>query len=238
MKLQKVAVFLLAALLALTGCLSQSMSGTSSGQGGGEGNTETASLEVAEGEKVVNIGYSGPLSGPAAQYGRNVLNGIEMAAKEINESGGFKVGGQTYKIQVVPLDDKYLPNETGTNAKRLVQEHKTPLIFIPHSGGVFATQVFNEQDGFIVAAYTSEPRIEERGNRLTVGIPPKYDIYPPLFSKYVMEKFGKNWPLFRRRPNTVRTGRKRCCPFGRKWVDKWYFGRRSTSAKRPIIARW
>jgi branched-chain amino acid transport system substrate-binding protein len=191
MKVRRVAAFLLAALLVLTGCLSQSMSGTSSGQGESGGNAETASPDVAEGEQVVNIGYSGPLSGPAAQYGRHVLNGIEMAAKEINGSGGFKVGGQTYKIRIVSLDDKYLPNETGTNAKRLVQEHKTPLIFIPHSGGVFATQVFNEQEGFIVAAYTSEPRIEERGNRLTVGIPPKYDIYPSIFSKYVMEKFGK-----------------------------------------------
>lgn len=190
MKGRTAAVFLLAILSALTGCLSQSMSETSIGQGQGE-SERTIPPEVAEGEKVVNIGYSGPLSGPAAQYGRNVLNGIEMAAREINKSGGFQVGGQTYKIRIVSLDDKYLPNETGTNARRLVQEHKTPVIFVPHSGGVFATQEFNERDGYIIAAYTSEPRIEERGNRLTVGIPPKYDIYPPLFSEYVMDRFGK-----------------------------------------------
>lgn len=40
---------------------------------------------LSEGEEIVEIGYSGPLSGPAAQYGINVMNGLEMAAEEINE---------------------------------------------------------------------------------------------------------------------------------------------------------
>jgi branched-chain amino acid transport system substrate-binding protein len=193
-KIRRLAFLVWTVLLvfSLTACLSQSMNNTSSGEGGGAtADPETETPETAAGEKVVNIGYSGPLSGPAALYGRNVLNGIEMAAKEINQSGGFQVGGKTYKIKTVALDDKYLPNETGTNAKRLVQEHGTPVVFIPHSGGVFATQVFNEQDGFIVAAYTSEPRIEKQGNGLTVGIPPKYSIYPKMFSEYAMKKFGK-----------------------------------------------
>lgn len=134
-------------MVGLTGCLSSEMSQTSAGKGGEEGSKEQEAVtpELAEGEEVVNIGYSGPLSGPAALYGKNVLNGIEMAAREINKAGGFQVDGKTYKIRVVTLDDKYLPNETGTNAKRLVQEHDTPIIFIPHSGGVFASQVFNEK---------------------------------------------------------------------------------------------
>ena len=65
-------------------------------------------------------------------------------------------------MNLVSLDDKYLPNETGANAKRLVQENKTPIIFVPHSGGIFATQVFNEQDKFIIGAYSSEPKITDK----------------------------------------------------------------------------
>lgn len=93
-----------------------------------------------DGKNVVNIGYSGPLSGPAAYYGERTLNGVKMAAEEINKNGGFEVNGKTYQINVVSLDDKYLPNETAANAKRLVQEHHTPIIFTPHSGGVMAMQ--------------------------------------------------------------------------------------------------
>lgn len=139
--------------------------------------------------KIVNIGYSGPLSGPAAYYGENTLSGLEMAVEEINEEG-FEVGGETYNINLVSFDDQYLPNETASNAKRLVQEHNTPIIYTPHSGGISALQVFNEEDNFIIAAYTSEPSITQQGNSLTVRIPPTYDGYIEPFTNYSMERFG------------------------------------------------
>ncbi|MFJ7754709.1 ABC transporter substrate-binding protein [Peribacillus muralis] len=142
-------------------------------------------------ENVVNIGFSGPLSGAAALYGKRTLNGVEMAVKEINDAGGFEVKGKKYTLNLVSLDDKYLPNETGANAKRLVQEYDTPIIFTPHSGGVLALQVFNEQEKFIIGAYTSEPSVTESGNSLTVRIPPNYEGYIEPFTSYAMEHFGK-----------------------------------------------
>ncbi|MDF2856188.1 MAG: ethanolamine utilization protein EutJ, partial [Neobacillus sp.] len=155
---------------------------------GNKGKDDEKTEEVG----TVNIGYSGPLSGPAAFYGERTLNGVKMAAEEVNEAGGFEVNGKKYKLNVVSLDDKYLPNEAGANAKRLVQENKPPIIFSPHSGGIFALQVFNQQDKFIIGAYSSEPKIIEVGNKLTVRIPPGYDGYLAPFTKYAMEKHGKN----------------------------------------------
>ncbi|TWE08306.1 amino acid/amide ABC transporter substrate-binding protein (HAAT family) [Neobacillus bataviensis] len=156
-------------------------------------NTKQSSADgiKTEGAGTVNIGYTGPLSGPAAFYGKRTLNGVKMAADEINSEGGFEVGGKKYKLNIVSLDDKYLPNEAGANAKRLIQENKTPIIFTPHSGGVFALQVFNQQDKFLIGAYTSEPKVSEVGNNLTVRIPPRYDGYLKPFTDYSMKKFGK-----------------------------------------------
>ena len=156
-------------------------------------NTKQSSADGSktEGAGTVNIGYTGPLSGPAAFYGKRTLNGVKMAADEINSEGGFEVGGKKYKLNIVSLDDKYLPNEAGANAKRLIQENKTPIIFTPHSGGVFALQVFNQQDKFLIGAYTSEPKVSEVGNNLTVRIPPRYDGYLKPFTDYSMKKFGK-----------------------------------------------
>ncbi|NNU84576.1 ethanolamine utilization protein EutJ [Geobacillus sp. BMUD] len=170
--------------------------GNNSGGGGGETGT-------------VNIGYSGPLSGPAAYYGQRTLNGLKMAAEEINNNGGFEVKGKKYKINLVPLDDKYLPNETAANAKRLVQEHHTPIIFTPHSGGVMALQVFNQTDNFIIAAYTSEPKITQTGNKLTVRIPPRYDGYIPTFTDYAMKHFGKKLAAL---PTATQ--------YGKDWTEK------------------
>lgn len=158
-----------------------------------EGETEVP--KTGGGEEIVNIGYTGPLSGPAAFYGENTVSGLRMAAEEINEAGGFGVDGTTYKLNLVTLDDMYLPNEAGTNARRLVQEHNTSVVFVPHSGGVFATQVFNEQENFMIAAYTSEPDILTQGNELTLRIPPAYSQYPGPFVTYQQERFGKRLAL-------------------------------------------
>ncbi|KAB2338577.1 ABC transporter substrate-binding protein [Cytobacillus depressus] len=149
---------------------------------------------AGKGENIVNIGYSGPLSGSAANYGKKTVNGLSMAIEEINKEG-FKIDGKTYKLNLVKLDDKYLPNETAANGQRLVQEHKTPIIITPHSGGIAALQVFNEQQNFIIGGYSSEPSITEAGNSLTIRIPPNYEGYIDTFINYEMKRYGKKIAL-------------------------------------------
>ena len=105
-------------------------------------------------QQVVKIGYSGPLSGGAALYGKNVLSGMEMAIKEINEAG-LEVAGQKVKLEVVALDDKYNPSETAINTQRLVQEHKAAAVLVPHSGGSFAVQAINEQQKVLLLSSTT-----------------------------------------------------------------------------------
>ncbi len=158
-------------------------------------NAESTGGKGEDKGNTVNIGYTGPLSGPAAVFGERALSGLEMAADEINDEGGFEVDGKKYTIKIQALDDKYMPNEAGSNAKRLVQEHKTPIIFAPHSGGISAMQVFNERDKFLIGAYTSEPAVTEGGNKLTVRVAPGFDGYVGPFSEYPMERFGEKIAL-------------------------------------------
>ena len=141
-------------------------------------------------QESVKIGYTGPLSGGAALYGKNVVNGIEMAIKEINTTG-LEVAGKKVKLELVALDDKYSPAEAAINARRLVQQYKTSAVFVPHSGGIYAMQAFNEQEKFIVMAYSSTPKITEVGNKLTIRIPPTFNSYIEPFIHYEMKKFGK-----------------------------------------------
>lgn len=138
----------------------------------------------------VTIGFTGPLSGAAAYYGENTLSGLEMASKEINEAGGFEVDGKQYKLNLVSLDDEYLPNESASNAKRLVQENGAKFVYAPHSGGIYAIQVFNEQDDFVVMAYSSEPGIVAQGNSKTIRIPPNFLGYLDRLSDYQLDRFG------------------------------------------------
>ncbi|HYF44526.1 MAG TPA: ABC transporter substrate-binding protein [Ramlibacter sp.] len=151
----------------------------------------TLAAAPAFAQEVVKIGYSGPLSGGAALYGKNVLDGMQMAANEINAQG-LEVGGKKYKLEVVSLDDKYNPSETAINAQRLVQEHKTPAILVPHSGGSFAVQTTNEAQKYLLLSYTSVPQVTARGNKLTLRIPPEFTSYIEPFVKHAMGKYGKN----------------------------------------------
>jgi len=145
---------------------------------------------MAMAQDVVKIGYSGPLSGGAALYGKNVLTGMNMAIDEINTKG-LEVGGKKYKIEVVALDDKYNPSESGINVQRLIQQHKTPAVLVPHSGGIFAVQAFNERSKVLLLAYTSLPEVTARGNKLTIRIPPAFTTYIETFIQYSMSNFGK-----------------------------------------------
>jgi branched-chain amino acid transport system substrate-binding protein len=148
----------------------------------------------AQAQEIIKIGFSGPLSGGAALYGKHVLSGMQMAADELNATP-VDIGGKRYKVEIVALDDKYNPGETGINLQRLVQQHKTAAVLVPHSGGVFAAQASNEKLKVLLLAYTSLPQATERGNKLTVRIPPDFTTYISPFIKAAMGKYGKNVAL-------------------------------------------
>lgn len=142
-------------------------------------------------EQTLNIGFTGPLSGGAALYGENTLSGLRMAVDDANKAGGLKIGDETYKVNLISLDDKYSPSQAATNAKRLVKESKAAAVFVPHTGGVFALQDFNVGDNFLLMAYTSVPSVTEQGNPLTVRIPPEFTGYVDAFSDYALKHYGK-----------------------------------------------
>ncbi|AXI10214.1 ethanolamine utilization protein EutJ [Oceanobacillus zhaokaii] len=181
-------------IFGLIACVDVSQGNSTNSEKGDEVETSDEMPELSKDEEIVEIGYSGPLSGPGAQYGLNVLNGLEMAADEINKTG-FEVDGITYKLKIIALDDKYLPNETGVNVKRMISENNPVAVWIPHSGGVLATQVTNEADDYIIMAYTSEPRQYEQGNELMIGIPPQYSVWAEPFTRYMLENFGTRMAL-------------------------------------------
>jgi len=158
------------------------------GCGGGDKKDAGAPSKEA---KILNIGYTGPLSGGAAYYGKDAQSGLELAVDQVNAAGGITVGGEKYNIKLISLDDRYLPNEAATNARRLVKEYNTPIVFCPHSGGIAAMQEFNQTENFLIGAYSSEPKLFERGNKLTLVIPPPYDSYIEPFSKKAMAAYGK-----------------------------------------------
>lgn len=148
------------------------------------------SSQAVMAQEVVNLGFTGPLSGGAALYGKNVMDGLSRGVEDVNKKG-FTVNGKRYQFNLVSLDDKYSPAESAVNARRLVQESKTPFVFVPHSGGIFALQTFNVKSNFIIMGYSSLPSILEKKNPLTVRIPESFTIYFPTFVETQIKAYGK-----------------------------------------------
>jgi branched-chain amino acid transport system substrate-binding protein len=154
---------------------------TACGGGGGED----------DGMEVVPIGYVGPLSGGAAYYGRDVLRGLEMAADEIAAAGGFAIDGVPHRFELITADDRYLPYETTTASRRILQQEQMSVILVPHAGGIRAVQEMNlNEPRFLLMAYSSEPWFLVAGYPLQVLLATRFDVYQRPFVYVLMTRFG------------------------------------------------
>jgi branched-chain amino acid transport system substrate-binding protein len=142
----------------------------------------------AWGAEVIKMGYSGPLSGGAAKYGKNCETGMTMAAEEINAKGGITVAGKKFTLALASLDDRYKPDLTVQNARRMVSLDKVTAVFCPHSGGILAMMKFNEKEEFMVMGYSTHPKIVELGNKLVIRMPPDIRAYASAFGDKAKER--------------------------------------------------
>ncbi len=139
------------------------------------------------------IGYTGPLSGVAAEYGQDILSGVDMAVKDINAAGGITVGGKKYTFKLERLDDRIDPTQAVNNARRF-KSNKAIAVF----NGVFNTLApmmkINEEKGneFIMMAYTSTPKVTEMGNKLVVATTVDFTTYVHVFADWAFKKGWKN----------------------------------------------
>lgn len=122
------------------------------------------------------IGYSGPLSGPAAEYGQDCANGIDMAVKEINEAGGVTVQGENYTFKFIRLDDRVDATQARNNAMRLVNQEGAIAVFNPIATTIGSIMTIPDQD-FIIAAYSSVHTIMDMGHPMIINPVPNFVTY-------------------------------------------------------------
>ena len=125
---------------------------------------------VAFAEEII-IGYTGPLSGPAAEYGQDCANGVDMAVNELNAAGGVKVNGKKYTFKLEKLDDKTDPTLAKNNAIRLVNQDKAIAVFNPIATTIGAIMSIPQTPGseFIIAAYSSVHTIMEKKHPMIIN---------------------------------------------------------------------
>ena len=95
-----------------------------------------AAAPAASGD-TIKIGLNYELTGPVATYGQASVNGIELAAEEINAAGG--INGK--KIQLVKYDTKSDTAEATTLAAKLMGPDKVVTVIGPATSGGMKAQI-------------------------------------------------------------------------------------------------
>ena len=92
-----------------------------------------ASAKV-EGDFII-FGAALSFTGKYSTNGKHTKNGYELAAKRINEMGGIKVGGKSYKVKIQYYDDESTPARTAQIGERLIVQDGIKFILGPYGSG-------------------------------------------------------------------------------------------------------
>jgi len=90
-----------------------------------------AAAAPAGAQETLKIGVIASLSGGGTAWGQGLQRGVQIAADHVNEEGGLKIGGKTYKLEVIAFDDQYNAAQAKTAADRLVNREQVKVIFGP-----------------------------------------------------------------------------------------------------------
>ena len=84
----------------------------------------------------ITLGSAISLSGKYSTNGLHTQKGYDFAVERINEAGGVKVGGKSYKLAIKYYDDESAANRATQLAERLIQQDGIEYMLGPYSTGM------------------------------------------------------------------------------------------------------
>ena len=117
---------------------------------------------------IIKIGHVGPLTGGIAHLGKDNENGARLAIDEINAAGGVKLGEKTYKLELVPEDDKADPKEGTIAAQKIVDSGAVAIVGHLNSGTTIpASKIYSDASMTQVSPSATNPKYTEQGFKTT-----------------------------------------------------------------------
>jgi branched-chain amino acid transport system substrate-binding protein len=110
----------------------------------------------------IKIGYFGDLSGPTFNFGQSAINGVLMAADQINLAGG--INGR--HIDVVITDDKGSPEEAARLTAKLIDQDKVIAIVAGGTSGNSRAAAPKAQSSHVpmISPSSTDPAVTQVGD--------------------------------------------------------------------------
>jgi branched-chain amino acid transport system substrate-binding protein len=91
-----------------------------------------AAAQAKSDADTITLGAAISMTGKYSTNGKNTLDGYQLAVQRLNEMGGVKVGGKTYKLAIKYYDDE----STSALAERLISQDGIKFVLGPYSSGL------------------------------------------------------------------------------------------------------
>jgi branched-chain amino acid transport system substrate-binding protein len=110
----------------------------------------------------IKIGYFGDLTGPTFNFGQSAINGVLMAASEVNQNGG--INGR--QIDVVIEDDKGSPEEAARLTAKLIDQDKVVAVIAGGTSGNSRAAAPKAQASHIpfISPSSTDPAVTQTGS--------------------------------------------------------------------------
>ena len=143
----------------------------------------------AQAQDTLTFGAALSLTGKLSTEGRLVKEGYDFYVRHINERGGIKVGGKTYKVEIKYYDDQSDANASAKLYEKLINEDGIKLLLGPYSSGVtFAASAVSERYRLpMVAAHAAATATFDRGFKYIFATLTPVDQYTSNFIKMAAE---------------------------------------------------
>jgi len=139
---------------------------------------------------VLKIGFVGVTSGPAAAWGISNQRSMETRAEWINQTGGVKIGGTTYDVEIVAFDDQKDPKRAIAGFEKMAQEGIHYVVGPNVDDGAAAVRPVAEQKGIMYFPYAFPKELYTKpASNAVLGMVANYQSGPAIY-KYLKEKNG------------------------------------------------
>lgn len=140
--------------------------------------------------KELKIGFVGVTSGPAAAWGTSNVRSMQTRAAWINETGGVKIGADTYDIKIVTFDDQKDPKRAIAGMEKMAQEGIRYVVGPNVDDGAAAVRPVAEKNGIMYFPYAFPQELYQKpASNAVLGMIANYQSGPAIY-KYLKDKKG------------------------------------------------
>ncbi len=140
--------------------------------------------------KELKIGFVGVTSGPAAAWGTSNVRSMQTRAAWINETGGVKIGNETYEITILTFDDQKDPKRAIAGMEKMAQEGIHYVVGPNVDDGAAAVRPVAEKNNIMYFPYAFPKSLYQKpASNAVLGMIANYQSGPAIY-KYLRDEKG------------------------------------------------